>query len=200
MHASTRSAARRKRLRRYVDRLQTLQRQKLTHDQLLMKLGAAKHQAGRATNLIKVEIHKDSATTARWELRRLMTDLTGEQIAVWLETEAAKRPTKAAQSYRLLRAFLRWASERPEYRGIVHADAYRTRAVRDALPKSNAKDAPLSLRRRMPITALQSCLRPLVLIPVLRRLPISPHPRSSGHLPMKGVDFRSGLTRISILR
>ena len=82
-------------------------------------------------------------------MTRLMTALTGEQIALWLETEAAKRPTKAAQSYRLLRAFLRWAAERPEYRGIVHADAYRTRAVRDALPKSNAKDDCLQ-REQLP--------------------------------------------------
>ena len=60
---------RRKRLRRYVDRLQALQSQRLTRDQLLMKLGAAKHEAGRAANLIKVEIPKGSATTARLEFR-----------------------------------------------------------------------------------------------------------------------------------
>ena len=66
---------RRKRLRRYVDRLQALQRQRLTRDQLLMKLGAAKHEAGRAANLIKVEIQKDSATTARLEFRLLRDKL-----------------------------------------------------------------------------------------------------------------------------
>jgi len=60
---------RRKRLRRYVDRLQALQSQRLTRDQLLMKLGAAKHEAGRAANLIKVEIPKGSATTARLEFK-----------------------------------------------------------------------------------------------------------------------------------
>lgn len=63
---------RRKRLRRYVDRLHTLQGQTLTRDQLLMKLGAARHEAGRAANLIKVEIPKASATTAslQFELDR----------------------------------------------------------------------------------------------------------------------------------
>ncbi len=60
---------RRKRLRRYVDRLQALQGQTLTRDQLLMKLGAAKHEAGRAANLIKVAIPKDSATTASLEFK-----------------------------------------------------------------------------------------------------------------------------------
>jgi transposase len=60
---------RRKRLRRYVDRLQALQSQRLTRDQLLMKLGAAKHEAGRAASLIKIEIPKGSATIARLEFR-----------------------------------------------------------------------------------------------------------------------------------
>ena len=58
---------RRKRLRRYVDRLQALQGQALTRDQLLMKLGAAKHEAGRAANLVLVTIPKASAKTASLE-------------------------------------------------------------------------------------------------------------------------------------
>ena len=60
---------RRKRLRRYLDRLQALQRQRLTRDQLLMKLGAARHEAGRAANLITVEIPKGRANTASFEFR-----------------------------------------------------------------------------------------------------------------------------------
>ena len=47
---------RRRRLRRYVDRLQALQGQTLTRDQLLMKLGAAQHEAGRAARLVQVTI------------------------------------------------------------------------------------------------------------------------------------------------
>jgi transposase len=60
---------RRKRLRRYVDRLKALQTQSLTRDQLLMKLGAAKHDAGRAANLVKVSLPKEAATTASLEFR-----------------------------------------------------------------------------------------------------------------------------------
>jgi transposase len=60
---------RRKRLRRYVDRLQALQRQRLRRDQLLMKLGAARHEAGRAANLIKVEISKGHVNTASLAFR-----------------------------------------------------------------------------------------------------------------------------------
>lgn len=47
---------RHKRLRRYIDRLGELQRQTLTRDELMMKLGAAKHDAGRAANLVQLTI------------------------------------------------------------------------------------------------------------------------------------------------
>ena len=60
---------RRKRLRRYVDRLQVLQGQVLTRDQLLMKLGAARHEAGRAAQLVQVTLPKASAKTASLEFR-----------------------------------------------------------------------------------------------------------------------------------
>jgi len=58
---------RRRRLRRYVDRLQAIQGQALTREQLLMKLGAAKHEAGRAANLVNVTVPKSSAKTASLE-------------------------------------------------------------------------------------------------------------------------------------
>jgi transposase len=58
---------RRKRLRRYIERLKALQSQSLTRDQLLMKLGAAKHDAGRAAGLVRVSIPKQAATTASLE-------------------------------------------------------------------------------------------------------------------------------------
>jgi transposase len=49
-------AMRRKRLRRYVSRLQALQGQHLKRDELLMKVGAAKHEAGRTANLVKLTL------------------------------------------------------------------------------------------------------------------------------------------------
>jgi transposase len=58
---------RRKRLRRYIDRLKAIQAQTLTRDQLLMKLGAARHDAGRSANLVKVSIPKAATTTASVE-------------------------------------------------------------------------------------------------------------------------------------
>jgi transposase len=60
---------RRKRLRRYVDRLKALRGQVLTRDQLLMKLGAARHEAGRAAHLVQVTIPKASTKTASLEFK-----------------------------------------------------------------------------------------------------------------------------------
>ncbi|MDE2366262.1 MAG: IS1634 family transposase [Betaproteobacteria bacterium] len=47
---------RQRRLKRYVERLRQLQRQSLTRDQLLMKVGAAKQDAGRAASLIQLTL------------------------------------------------------------------------------------------------------------------------------------------------
>jgi transposase len=55
---------RRKRLRRYIERLKALQGQSLTRDQLLMKLGAARHDAGRAAGLVKVTLPKEVSSAA----------------------------------------------------------------------------------------------------------------------------------------
>jgi transposase len=52
-----------KRLRRYIERLKAIQAQALTRDQLLMKLGAARHDAGRSASVVKLSIAKASATT-----------------------------------------------------------------------------------------------------------------------------------------
>ncbi|CAE6878714.1 tyrosine-type recombinase/integrase [Paraburkholderia domus] len=69
-----------------------------------------------------------------------LSNLTAETIAAWLEAEAQNRPTNAEQSYRKLRAFIRWCDDRPEYSGIAAQNVYNARSVRDAVPRTNAKD------------------------------------------------------------
>jgi transposase len=64
-------AMRRKRLRRYLQRLQALQAQVLSRDQLLMKLGAARKEAGRAAAVVSLSVPKaaDTATTGSFEFK-----------------------------------------------------------------------------------------------------------------------------------
>lgn len=57
----------------------------------------------------------------------------------WLKKEAPRRPTHAALAFRLLRGFLNWCSDQPEYQANVCADACASRIARDELPKRQAK-------------------------------------------------------------
>jgi transposase len=51
---------RRRRLRQFLSKLKTYQTQSLTRDQLLMKLGAAKKEAGRAYGLVDIRIPREN--------------------------------------------------------------------------------------------------------------------------------------------
>lgn len=55
-------AMRQRKLKRIWKRLHELQRQKLTRDQLLIKLGAAKKEAGRVYSLLDIQLPKDNQT------------------------------------------------------------------------------------------------------------------------------------------
>ena len=126
---------RRKRLGRYIERLKAIQAQVLTRDQLLMKLGAAKHDAGRAAGLIKVSIPKAAATsiatTASLEFRLdrerlrqvrrregrylLRTNLTaGEPTQLW---KFYIQLTEVEQAFKELKHDL---SIRPIYHQLEH--------------------------------------------------------------------------------
>lgn len=69
-----------------------------------------------------------------------LSELTAERIESWLKRESAKRPTSTAQAYRLLRAFIRWAADEKDYKGLIAADAYSASKVRKAVPQVDAKD------------------------------------------------------------
>jgi integrase len=99
-------------------------------------------------------VKRGEGVTMPGPLSHLMTlrlsDLTGERIARWLQSQTAERPTMAALSYRLLRAFIRWAADTPEYRGVVHDEAYKARLVKAAVPKVAAKEGDVLQREQLP--------------------------------------------------
>jgi integrase len=68
-----------------------------------------------------------------------LAKIDADAVRAWLKGEATRRPTQAALSFRLLRAFLRWCGDHPEYRNQVHADACGARLARDELPRRSAK-------------------------------------------------------------
>lgn len=81
----------------------------------------------------------------------LLSSLTSDKIAEWLEFETATRPTNAGQSYRILRALTRWIEDLPQYQGIVPSNAYTARKVRDLVPKSNTKEGDSLQREQLPL-------------------------------------------------
>lgn len=87
-------------------------------------------------------------------LRPLMAmrlqDLTAPAIEAWAAEQAKTRPTPARLSWRLLRAFLAWCAEHPEYSAVVPAqNPAKTRRTREALGKAGVKQDAL-LREQLP--------------------------------------------------
>jgi len=78
-----------------------------------------------------------------------LQDLTAPVIEAWAATEAKTRPTAARLSWRLLRAFLAWCSEHPEYCAVVAGNPAKTRRAREALGKAGVKQDAL-LKEQLP--------------------------------------------------
>ncbi len=78
-----------------------------------------------------------------------LTELTSERIAAWLDEESKIRPTAAALSFRLLRAFAGWAADHPRYSNLIPADAFTARKVRDTVPTSETKDGDCLQREQL---------------------------------------------------
>lgn len=68
-----------------------------------------------------------------------LKDLTPERLTAWMQENNARGATEAAKNFRLLRAFLNWCAERPDYAGLVRPDACRTSEVRDHVKAVKAK-------------------------------------------------------------
>jgi integrase len=69
-----------------------------------------------------------------------LTQIDAERVRAWLSAEAAKRPAHAALAFRLLRGFLNWCADQPEFADQVQPKACSSKKVREELPKRQAKD------------------------------------------------------------
>lgn len=67
-------------------------------------------------------------------------EIDSEKVRSWLSDESTRRPTHARLAFGLLRAFLNWCGDQPEYRDTVHLDACSPRVSKETLPKKRAKD------------------------------------------------------------
>ena len=79
-----------------------------------------------------------------------LRDLTPTVIEAWAAREAETRPTAARLAWRLLKAFLGWCAEQPEYGPLLPTvNPAKTKKAREALGKAKAKDDSL-LKEQLP--------------------------------------------------
>ena len=76
-------------------------------------------------------------------LNRPLADLDAAAVEVWAEREAVVRAPTARLGFRMLRAFVNWCAEQPDYRELVRADCCATTKAREALGKPGAKSDAL---------------------------------------------------------
>lgn len=93
-----------------------------------------------------------------------LRDLTGAVIETWAANEAKTRPTAARLAWRLLKAFLGWCAEQPEYAPVLPGvNPAKTKKAREALGKAKPKDDSL-LKEQLPawFAAVRSIGNPTV--------------------------------------
>ncbi len=96
---------------------------------------------------------RGKGTTAAGPLHSLLalrlTDLDTPTIERWAAVEGQARPTQARLALRLLRAFINWCSEHPDYKTVIAGNPTMSRRAREALGKPQAK-ADALLREQLP--------------------------------------------------
>jgi integrase len=69
-----------------------------------------------------------------------LRELTAPVIEAWASREASTRPTSARLAWRLLKVFLNWCSENPQYASLLPAkNPARTKKSRESLGKAKVK-------------------------------------------------------------
>jgi len=120
-----------------------------------------------------------------------LVEIDSERVKTWLRNEAARRPTQAALAFRLLRAFLNWCADTPEYRDIADTGACQTRIAKDTLPKRLAKTDCLQ-REQLPswFAAVRAINNPVISIYLQTLMLIGSRREELAGLKWDDIDFR----------
>jgi len=80
-----------------------------------------------------------------------LKELTPSTLSAWAEQETLTRPTATRLSWRLLRGFMSWCSEHPQYATVVpNQNPAKAKAVREVLGKSKVKQDALQREQLAP--------------------------------------------------
>lgn len=81
-------------------------------------------------------------------LSQPLNEITREKVIKWLIKQAKERPTSARLALALLRAFIAWAGDNPEYKALVNTDACER--LSKELPAPSAKNDCLQIEQLEP--------------------------------------------------
>jgi integrase len=118
-------------------------------------------------------------------------EIDAAQVRAWLRDEVTRRPTQAALAFRLLRAFLNWCTDTPDYRGIAGENACQTRIAKDTLPKKKAKTDCLQ-RDQLPdwFKHVRNIGNPVISAYLQTLILIGSRREELAHLKWADVDFK----------
>jgi integrase len=68
-----------------------------------------------------------------------LAQVSAEAVEEWVATQTKVRPTRTALAFRLLRGFLNWCREQPQYQNVAQTDAHRPKRIREKLARKSAK-------------------------------------------------------------
>lgn len=68
-----------------------------------------------------------------------LSELTRETVDAWLGEEVKTRPARARLAFSLLKAFITWSQEQPEYEGLASPEVCTNKRIREHLPKQQIK-------------------------------------------------------------
>jgi integrase len=92
-----------------------------------------------------------------------LRDITPAKVQEWAAREAQTRPTQARLAWRLLRAFLSWCNDEPDYApALAGVNAAKNKKARDSLGKPQVKQDAL-LKEQLPawFSAIQKLPNPV---------------------------------------
>lgn len=68
-----------------------------------------------------------------------LADVSEDSLQIWFEREAIVSRHQAARAFVMFKGFLRWCSNRPEYRKLVNRDAGKAPAILENLPANTKR-------------------------------------------------------------
>jgi len=120
-----------------------------------------------------------------------LADLNTDFINEWALKEATARPARARLSLRLLRAFISWCNQESPYNMILTDNPAKSRKIRDALGKPQAKNDALQREQLKDwFNAVREIPNPVISAYLQTLLLIGSRPNAITALQWKDVDFQ----------